>query len=111
MIGWQVIAAQHVAVFTLVFITDIFWARYNIASSGRHPWPAALWSAGIVLVGTFSTQIWLNNHWVLVSSALGALVGTYYAVRWGKKEESAPTVAPLSDEEILMLRRQLGSER
>ncbi len=79
------IALPHMFVFSCTLIVDIFWARYNMASADRRAGAAAIWSALIVLAGTFSTQVWLSNHWVVIDGALGALVGTYYAVKWGKK--------------------------
>jgi len=78
-------AFPFVAVFLLTFGSEWCWARYNIASGERRPMPSALWSAGIVLIGTLSTQVWLDNHWTVISSVLASLIGTYYAVRWGKK--------------------------
>lgn len=73
------------AVFCMTFLTEVCWARYNIASADRRAVAGALWSAGIVLVGTLSTQVWLTNHWTIVSSVLASLIGTYVGIKWGKK--------------------------
>jgi hypothetical protein len=83
------IAFPFVAVFCLTFITEWCWARYNIASAARIPLASALWSAGIVLIGTLSTQVWLTNHWTVISSVSASLIGTYCAIKWGKEKEDA----------------------
>lgn len=75
----------HCAVFSITLIVDIFWARYTTATADRRAVAAGIWSMAIVLGGTLSLQFWLANHWVLLDSAAGAFVGTYGAVRWGKK--------------------------
>lgn len=75
----------------ITFIVDIFWANYNMTSADKKPLNAAFWSTMIVVGGTFSTQIWLDNKWVLVNSAIGAFIGTYWAVRNGKRKEEATT--------------------
>jgi len=87
----------HVTVFTITLVVDIFWANYNMRSSEKRPHPAAFWSAMIVLAGTFSTQIWLANHWVVIDGALGAYVGTWWAVRNGKKKEAVQQALDSSD--------------
>jgi len=76
-------------VLCITLIVDIFWANYNMTSADKKPLKAAFWSTMIVVGGTFSTQIWLGNKWVLVNSAIGAFLGTYWAVRNGKRKEDA----------------------
>lgn len=91
--------APHLAVFVLTFLVDVAWANYNMASADKKPFAAAFWSMGIVLTGTFSTQLWLANHWVLVDSAAGAFIGTYVAVaraRYSAASSSAPSGKPHS---------------
>lgn len=83
----RVIAATwpFVAVFCLTFASEWAWAKYNIASAARKPMPSAIWSTMIVAVGTLSVQVWIVNHWTLVSSLLASFIGTYYAVKQGDK--------------------------
>lgn len=92
------------AVMGMTFIVDIFWANYNMTSADKKPLNAGFWSTMIVVGGTFSTQIWLDNKWVLVNSAIGAFIGTYWAVRNGKrKEDAAAEPMELSNDQLPVL--------
>jgi hypothetical protein len=93
------VVLPHVVVFVLTFVVDVCWANYNMTSADKLPAKAALWSMMIVLTGTFSTQLWLANHWVLIDSAAGAFVGTYITVnraRYSAASSSAPSGKPHS---------------
>lgn len=72
---------QMIAVFCLSLIVDIFWTKYKLAT-GAHA--TAFWSMMIVLGGTFSTQIWLDNRWTVLAGAAGAYLGTWWTV-WMEK--------------------------
>ena len=74
-------AWQMAAVFSLSLVVDVFWTKYNLAVSAGRPVSAGLWSAAIVIGGTFSLQIWLDNRWTLAASAIGAYFGTWWTVR------------------------------
>jgi len=86
--NWTTVLS-HVAVFSITLVVDVFWANYNMRSAEKKPHPAAFWSAMIILAGTFSTQIWLSNHWVVIDGALGAYLGTWWAVTRGRRLEAA----------------------
>lgn len=81
-------------VMAITLIVDIFWANYNMTSADKKPLKAAFWSTMIVVGGTFSTQIWLDNKWVLVNSAIGAFIGTFWAVWIAKRKEQATGKLP-----------------
>lgn len=77
---------DHVIVFTSTLVVDVFWARYNMATADRKAVAAGLWSVAICLGGTLSLRVWMDNHSTVISSAIGAFIGTYYAVKYGKKD-------------------------
>lgn len=77
--------APHIAVFFVTLLVAVFWARYNMATADRRAVAAGTWSAAIVLGGTLSVQLWLDNHWVVIDSAVADFLGTWGAIKWGKK--------------------------
>lgn len=75
------------AVFSLSLFVDVCWTRYNLAVANPFPQPvrAGLWSSAIILCGSISTWIWLDNRWTLAASMIGGFIGTWWAVRTAAK--------------------------
>jgi hypothetical protein len=74
---------KWLAVFLAVALADALWSRYILAASTRQAGIASLYSAGIVLVGGFTTLAYVDDPRYLLPAALGAVAGTYWAVRRG----------------------------
>ena len=70
-------------VFLAVALADVLWTRYILCASERRAVAAAVYSAGIVLVGGMTTLAYVDDPRYLVPAALGAIVGTWVTVRHG----------------------------
>ena len=88
---------QGLVVMIFMVIIDICWANYNMRSAEKKPGAAAFWSMAIIFAGTLSTQIWLENHWVIFNDAVGAYLGTYWAIWRAKEKERATPAIPVHD--------------
>lgn len=71
---------RALAVFLAVAMTDALWTHYIQAASDGHRFPAAAYSALIVLVGAFVTMQYVRDRIYIVPAVLGAFVGTYLSV-------------------------------
>lgn len=76
---------EYLAAFAISAIVDVLWTNYTVAAADRKPGIAAFWSMMILLCGNLSLLVWLDNHWVVVTSAAGGFLGTYLAVNRHKK--------------------------
>lgn len=73
--------AKAVAVFLAVGGADVCWTKYMQHVATAEPFTAAMWSAGIVAIGSISVMAYVNDPLYLIPAALGAFVGTYFSVR------------------------------
>ena len=76
---------QGLTVFLISAVVDAVWAKYIAAASAHKALAAAAWSAGIIFCGSFVTVEYVTNHWLALPAALGAFVGTYLTIWWGKR--------------------------
>jgi hypothetical protein len=70
-------------------LLDFVYARYTIAAAERKALKASLWAAVIPVLGGFVAIQYVDNHWLLIPTAVGAFVGTYIATRKTKETENA----------------------
>lgn len=68
-------------VFTATVIADFLWAQWAIACNARRAVPASLYSAGILFCSGFTIVEYTHDAVLLIPAALGALVGTWLAVK------------------------------
>ena len=78
---------NYLAVFFVVALTDILWAKYFLAVSQSRMVVAPLVSSGIIVFGSFATISYVNDHWALIPAALGAYAGTYITMWLEKKKK------------------------
>lgn len=70
-------------VFMAVLAADYCWALYTIHTAEKRAVTAALWSAGIVLLGSITTFAFIQaGISMTIPAALGAAVGTFIAIKW-----------------------------
>lgn len=72
-----------VLVFTATVIADVVWAEWARAVADKRPIRAGLFSAGIILCGTYATVEIVKDHWLFVPALAGAFLGTWGSVRRG----------------------------
>ena len=71
---------KYLLVFLVVTLLDYGWGAYIKAVSQKRPYQAAVWSAGIYLIGMANTLLAVEDHWMLIPGTLGTLLGTFLAV-------------------------------
>ena len=69
-----------IAVFTATVIADWLWAKWTISCQEKLVFPAAVFSAAIILCSGFTMIEFTKDPWLLVPAATGAFVGTWVAV-------------------------------
>ena len=77
--------AQWSFIFVITVLIDIVWAKWAMHTSAGNPFLAGLYAIGIVLGGAISIIWYLDNRWLLIPICAGSFVGTYVAVKHGKK--------------------------
>lgn len=70
----------------LAFFVDIVYAKYTVAASKHKAFTAAFWSALIFLIGGFNISVYVENHWLLIPTAIGGFIGTYVGIKTEKKD-------------------------
>lgn len=72
-------------VFAIALVLDFVWAGYTKAITADRPWIAAV-LAGVIMWLTGTNAIhYVSDHDLLRWAVLGAMAGTFLAVRRGKK--------------------------
>jgi hypothetical protein len=75
---------QNLAVFVSMFVLDIIWANYISYTADKKALAASCFAAGTIIVGSFVTIEYVNNHWLVIPAAVGSFLGTLVTV-WYKK--------------------------
>ena len=76
---------KFLLVFLLVTIVDFIWARYIAHTAKNNAIKASCYAAILTLMGSVVTIAYVDNHYMIIPAALGALVGTYLSIKLSKK--------------------------
>ena len=76
---------KFIFVFLLVTVVDFIWARYIANIAKNNAVKASCYAAVLTLIGSVVTITYVEDHRMIIPSALGALVGTYLAIKLNKK--------------------------
>jgi hypothetical protein len=76
---------KFIFVFLLVTFVDFIWAKYIAHIAKSHAIKASLYSGLLTLISSLVTIAYVGDHRMIIPAALGALVGTYLAVKLDKK--------------------------
>jgi hypothetical protein len=79
------VRAVYLLVFASTLLADIAWTRYTLAVGARAAVTAGIWSTLIVLFGAFNITAYVTDSRAIIPAALGAFVGTWWAV-WNDKK-------------------------
>jgi len=82
---------QFILVFLAVTLADILWTKYFLATSREQEHIAGLYSAGIILVGSFITRSYVHDGIMIIPAVLGAYVGTAGTIYYHKWENKNVT--------------------
>jgi hypothetical protein len=64
---------------------DFVWAKYIAHTSKSNAMKASFYSALLTIIGAVVTMTYVDDHRMIIPAALGALVGTYLAIKLDKK--------------------------
>lgn len=76
---------SYLLVFIAVMLVDIMWTQWSITTQKYQTHLAGLYSAGIMLGGSYITLSYVHDGWLIIPAVLGAYVGTagtIYYHRW-----------------------------
>ncbi len=75
----------------LVFLATVFvdwlWGVYILHTSKRNVWRSSIYATLIAIIGPLLTLTYIKNKYAIVAMALGAFVGTFISVKFGKKND------------------------
>lgn len=72
-------------VFVLMCALDFVWALYVKAIAADRAGAGAGLSGAIVLLNGVVTIMYVDDPWMLIPTVAGAMVGTWLAIWWSKK--------------------------
>jgi len=67
--------------FILVFSINVLYTRYLKSVASNTILTASLWSCSINVVAALASINYINNHWLIIPSCIGAFVGTYVSLK------------------------------
>jgi hypothetical protein len=68
------------AIFLIVALTDIVWARYISCAAQGKRLGGSVYAVIITLMGGFTMTSYVHDLWLLVPAGAGAFVGTYLII-------------------------------
>jgi hypothetical protein len=71
---------KFLAVFVVTACIDVIWTRCVVCTTQKRRWAAASWAAVLVLGAAFNTVSIVGDYRLAIPAALGAFVGTAWAV-------------------------------
>jgi len=73
---------DYVISFFALFFTDIFYTFYLKAVEQNKPVVAGVWAVVVYSIASLAIVNYIDNHWLLIPSCLGAFAGTYVGIKW-----------------------------
>jgi hypothetical protein len=71
-------------IFILVIFVDFIWTACIFHISKNNAIKASFYSVLLTLIGNIVTIIYVEDHWMIIPSALGAFIGTFLSVKLNK---------------------------
>ena len=70
--------------FGAMFACDACWAFWSMKVQQRKAFAASAWALFLFLTSAVATISYVENKWLLIPAALGAFLGTFFAIIWDK---------------------------
>lgn len=80
-------AIQFVLVTLALIVADICWTMFFTETANKHAVKAGIWSALIMLSGSYATVSFVNDKRFIVAAMLGSFIGTYATIKWIKRKD------------------------
>jgi len=71
--------------FFALFFTDIFYTFYLKAVEQNKPVAAGSWAVVCYSIASLAIVNYIDNHWLIIPSCLGAFAGTYVGIKMRNK--------------------------
>lgn len=68
-------------VFMAMLIADILWTEWSKSIAAKDAVMSAVYAAGIVVCGAFTTTEYVHDPILILPAAAGAALGTWWSVR------------------------------
>jgi uncharacterized membrane protein YczE len=78
---------DYLLVFLFVFFTDIFYTQYLKSVQDNKILKASIWAGVVTLLPSIAVLLYVENHYTLIASILGAGCGTMVGMRFKKPNE------------------------
>ena len=73
-------------------LADICWTKYFMETANKNANKAAIWSALIILCGSFATVSFVHDKRLILAAMIGAYLGTFVTIKWhNNKDEKEAT--------------------
>ena len=69
-------------------LTDMCWAYYFMKVEERNAPQAGMWAVLLFMSGAVVTTNFIGDNTLIFAAALGAFIGTYFTVKFKKKQAS-----------------------
>ena len=77
---------QYIITFLLVFVTDILYTYYLKAVANDKVLIASFWATACTFCAAVAAISYVEDHYMLIPSLLGAFTGTYVGMKYFKKQ-------------------------
>ena len=61
-------------------VSDFIWAQYISTIASKDALAAATWGSVVIILGAYVTISYVGDRRLIVPAAIGAFIGTYFAV-------------------------------
>ena len=77
---------NYLITFFAVFLTDILYVYFVRSIQQDKAWSAAWWSMVVTFTASISVINYTADHYALIPALLGAFTGTWFGMKFKKKE-------------------------
>ena len=78
---------QFILVVFALILADICWTMYFTETARKHATKAGVWSALIMLSGSYATVSFVHDKRFIVAAMIGSFIGTYATIKWIKRKD------------------------
>jgi uncharacterized protein YqgC (DUF456 family) len=77
----------YILVILALTLADICWTKYFMETANKNATSAGVWSALIILCGSFATVSFVSDKRFITAAMIGAFLGTWATITWDKRKD------------------------
>ena len=81
----------YLLVVLAMILVDICWTMYFVETANKNAVKAGVWSALIMLCGSYATISFVHDKRFITAAMIGAFIGTFATIKWIKRKDDATT--------------------